>query len=690
MARQDFKALELTKERHEKLKELIHHHDIQYYLYDKPQITDYEYDQLLSELLAIEEKSEPPLNLDLNLSDSPSQRVGGMPLESFKKAKHSKPMLSLSNTYNIEEILAFDQRVRKFLELNPNSTLPYYCELKLDGLALELIYTNGILTQAITRGDGETGEDVTQNVRRIKAIPLKLSTDNPPSLLQVRGEVLMLKNDFEKLNRQQQEQGLAPFANPRNAAAGSLRQLDPHIVAKRNLRFYAYAKGQIQGITFDTQQSLEKYFSDVGILTIQSYNQITTARLCHEINEVTAFYKNILNHRHDLPFDIDGIVIKVNDLSLQDDLGEIARSPRWACAAKYEPEQATTQIQDIIVQVGRTGVLTPVAIMTPVRVGGVLITHATLHNFEEIKKKDLRINDEVVVHRAGDVIPEIIKPLTEKRPAHSKPYQPPTACPSCGGPISIIEGEIAYRCLNPLCPSVVIETLKHFVSRKAMNIDRVGDRLIEEWVTIDLIKQFSDFYLLSKQQLISLPRMGKKSVDNILKSIEASKTPPLDRFIYALGIRFVGQSTSLILANHFQSLPAFLKATESELLSLDEIGPKVAQSILTWIQNPLLILDLEKLLSLGVTPHFSPIQVSATNPLVFQKKFLVTGTLPLERSKAHEIIKSYGGVIASGVTKDLNFLITGQSPGSKLLKAQNLGVTILSWDEFLIMCQTET
>lgn len=660
----------MSQKRHEELKKIISQHDYNYYVLDRPTISDYDYDMLFEELLNIEKVEK-----NLDLTDSPSQRVGGKPLSAFEKATHRLPMLSLANSYSPEDIFDFDERVKKFL--NSSDGIEYLCEPKFDGLSMELVYEDGVFTKALTRGDGTVGEDVTQNIRTIKSIPLKLDMKNPPELLEVRGEVLIFKEDFAKLNEAQQENGQATFANPRNAAAGTVRQLDSKISASRPLRFFAYALGATDGVSFQSQDEVEDFFAKNGIPTVQLMKP-ELVQICKGPEAVVEYYHKIEKLRPNLPFDIDGVVIKVNSLSLQEDLGLVARSPRWATAAKFKPEQAFTIIEDIIVQVGRTGALTPVAIMTPVKVGGVTVTNATLHNQDEINRKDIRVGDTVIIQRAGDVIPEVVSVVTEKRPSHSKPFHMPTSCPACDSEVVKIEGEVVTRCVNPLCIAVVKESLKHFVARRAMNIDKVGDRLIETLVDHKLLCGFSDFYKLSKDQILSLDRQGEKSTENILKSIDNSKSPTLARFIFALGIRFVGEQTGKHLADHFITIDNFLQAKEEDLLQVPEIGPKVAKSILSWTSNKKLVHEIHEMERLGV---------KIKNPVRSQegslsgKSFLITGTLPVRRDDAKELIEKNGGKILSSVSSKLNFLVVGEDPGSKVEKAQNLGVKIISWEE---------
>lgn len=664
----------MSKKRHEELKKILSEHEYRYHVLDQPTITDFEYDKLFAELLNLEQQDD-----SLDLTDSPSQRVGGETLEGFTKANHRLPMLSLSNSYSPEEILEFDQRVKKFLKTEVE--VEYFAEPKFDGLSMELVYEKGLLVRAITRGDGITGEDVTHNVKTIKSIPLVLPMKKPPELLEVRGEVLMFKKDFARLNEVQQENGQPTFANPRNAAAGTIRQLDPRITASRPLRFFAYALGQTEGVSFHSQSDIQDYFLAHKIPTAISYDK-KIASICRGAEEAVEYYHMIESIRSELPFDIDGIVIKANSLRMQEDLGLVARSPRWATAAKFKPEQAQTMIENIVIQVGRTGALTPVAIMTPVKVGGVTVTNATLHNQEEIQRKDVRVGDTVTIQRAGDVIPEVVEVILSKRPKNSKAFTMPDKCPACGTPVEKIEGEVVTRCVNPLCIAVIKESLKHFVGRRAMNMDKVGDRLIETLVDHKLLASFSDFYRLTAKDLLSLERQGEKSVENILASIESSKHPTLGRFIFSLGIRFVGEQTAKYLADHFLTVENFINASEEELLEVPEIGVKVAKSIQAWIENPRLVKEVKDLQKLGV---------KITNPIRSQsgsllgKSFLITGTLPVKRDDAKDFIEQNGGKLLGSVSSKLNYLVVGDDPGSKVEKAQGLGVTIISWEDLQAM-----
>lgn len=657
--------------KYEKLKAEVRRHDHLYYVLDRPELSDFDYDQLWKKLLDYE-KAHP----ELDRSDSPTLRVGGPALEIFSKVDHRIPMLSLSNSYSVEDIEDFDGRVKKVL--GQTEEVEYFVEPKLDGLALEVVYEEGLLIRALTRGDGVTGEDVTHNVRTIRSIPLRLELEKPPKLLEVRGEVLMTKDDFLRLNEVQQEQGLMTFANPRNAAAGTIRQLDPKIAASRPLKFFAYGLGATEGVEFKTQEDLESYFQKVGLPVIEPFKKSPLRIRAVGPAQVIEHYQTIEGLRKNLPFEIDGIVVKVNSFRLQNDLGLVARSPRWATAAKYKPEQAETLIEEIFVQVGRTGVLTPVARMSPVKVGGVTVTNATLHNLEELQRKDVRPGDTVVVHRAGDVIPEIVSVLLEKRPKSSKAFQMPKSCPECKSAVEQLEGEVAHRCTNPLCPAVTRESLKHFVSRRAMNIEKLGEKLIDALFEAQLVQKFSDLYKLKKSDLLSLERQGEKSAENIIESIQKSKNPILPRFIFALGLRFVGEQTAKLLADHFGTIDRFLEASQEELLLVPEIGPKVAESILRSTQNSEFQKEIRRLITNGIE-----IKAPTRNlggPLS-GFSFLITGTLPVKRDQAAQEIEQSGGKMLGSVSSKLSYLVVGDDPGSKVEKARDLGVKTIDWTE---------
>ncbi len=657
------------------LRTQIREHDYLYHVLDQPKISDYEYDKLFKELQKLE--AQHP---DLITSDSPTRRVGAEPLEKFTKRDHRRAMLSLQNTYNEEEIGEFDERVKKFL--GDGAEPEYFCEPKLDGLALELVYENGDLVSALTRGDGQTGEEVLSNIRTLRSVPLKLKTSKPPAVLEARGEVLMYKRDFAKLNETQQEAGLMTFANPRNAAAGSIRQLDPQITAARALRMYCYAPGVVDGIKIRSQEAWFDLLQELGLPTLREVkcDGFNLLRPAKGAKEAMAYYRKIGELRHKLPFEIDGVVIKINNYALQDELGTVARSPRWATAAKFKPESSTTVIKEILVQVGRTGALTPVAIMEPVKVGGVTITNASLHNQDEIDRKDARVGDTVVIHRAGDVIPEIVSVVLEKRPAKSKAFKLPTNCPRCEEPALQAEGEVILRCVNQLCPAIIVESLKHFASKRAMDIDKLGDRMIEQLVEATLIEKFSDLYRLTKDDLLSLERQGEKSASNIVSSIEASKKTTLPRLLHGLGIRFVGETTARALSDHFGDIQSLMKAGEEELLAVSDVGPKVAEALLSSLSRPAVKKEIEALLKLGVKP--APPKKAPAKGALSGLNIVVTGTLPMDRDEVKDLIAENGGKSASSVSKNTNYVLAGDSPGSKVDKARELDVPVIGWDEF--------
>lgn len=655
----------------ESLVDQLNKHIHNYFVLDKPTITDFEYDKLLKHLEKLEAE-----NPELKKPDSPTLRTGGAPLDQFNKVDHRLPMLSLSNTYSTEELGEFETRVLKFLGFPQDKSLEFLAEPKFDGLAIEVIYEKGIFKRALTRGDGVTGEDVTSNVRTIRNIPLRLNTPKPPELLEVRGEILLFKSDFARLNAAQIEEGDDPFANPRNAAAGSIRQLDPKLAASRPLRAFFYGFGQIDGASFKTHSEFEKTIQGWGLPT----NKYAT--VCKGIEKVTSYYKDMEAKRPGLDYDIDGIVVKVNDLDLQDRLGSIAKSPRWAVAAKYKPDQGETVIENIEVQVGRTGALTPVAIMKPTFVGGVTISNATLHNQDEIDRKDVRIGDTVIIQRAGDVIPEVVSVVLSKRPKNSKPFKLPSKCPACGKEASKDPDEAVLRCQNPFCQAKITEALKHFVSRRAMNIDKLGHKLIEQMVDAELVRRFSDIYRLNEKLISKLPRQGAKSTANLLNSIDASKKTQLYRLIFGLGIRFVGEQTAKDLARNFKSVGKFLKATEEELLNIDGVGAKVAQSVYKSLSDKNFTKELADLENLGI--HFLPdaSEVGASSDKLKDLIFVITGTLDgMGRDEAKALLESHGAKVTGSVSKKTNYLLCGADAGSKLQKAEKLGVKVISTEE---------
>lgn len=648
------------------LREEIDRHNYLYYVLDAPQIPDAEYDRLFRELERLE--AEYP---QLASPDSPTRRVGAAPLPFFSQIQHRVPMLSLSNAFSSEEVAAFDRRVREGLGCNQ---VDYAVEPKFDGLAISLAYENGVLVQGATRGDGYTGEDVTANLRTIKAIPLRLYTPNPPRLLEIRGEVLILKSDFDKLNRQQREKGGKEFANPRNAAAGSLRQLDPRITATRPLTFFAYGLGSTEGLALPQTQG-----------EIMDYLQTLRVPVCRErkvvqgLAGVLEYYDAIGELRGGLSYDIDGVVYKVDNLAWQERLGFVARAPRFALAHKFPAQEAMTELVGIDVQVGRTGALTPVARLKPVSVGGVIVTNATLHNEDEIRRKDVHVGDTVIVRRAGDVIPEVVGVVREKRPADAREFVMPTRCPVCGSHVMKLPDESAARCTGELyCPAQRKQAILHFASRRAMDIEGMGDKLVDQLVDKELIHTPADIYKLDMNALASLDRMAEKSAGNLLAAIQASKQTTLARFIYALGIRNVGEATAKDLARHFGDLDALALADEARLQEVPDVGPVVAQSIAQFFAEPHNRVVIEQLVLAGVRwekgAGIPSTQVSA----ISGKTFVLTGTLPtLTRDEAKEKIELAGGKVSGSVSRKTDFVVAGAEAGSKLAKAEELGVAIL-------------
>ncbi|HEY9146814.1 MAG TPA: NAD-dependent DNA ligase LigA [Thiobacillus sp.] len=657
------------------LRREIERHNYAYYVLDQPTIPDAEYDRLFRELQALE--AEHP---ELATPDSPTRRVGGKPLDGFAPVRHAVPMLSIRTETDTEAsgAQAFDARVRKELGLaESDPPVEYAAELKFDGLAINLRYEQGVLVQAATRGDGETGEDVTQNIRTVHAIPLRLHTDRPPAVLEVRGEVFMRRDDFERYNAKQRDAGKPTLVNPRNGAAGSIRQLDPAIAAQRPLSFFAYGLGEVQGwpqppTHSATLDALEK----LGVpVCAERITGLGAAALI-------AFHDDIAARRDSLPFDIDGVVYKVNRLALQRELGFVTREPRWAVAHKYPAQEQLTTVLGIDVQVGRTGALTPVARLAPVFVGGVTVTNATLHNQDEIDRKDVRVGDTVIVRRAGDVIPEVVAAVIERRPVPEPPrfniLQSYPVCPECGSHVVRLEGEAAVRCTGGLyCPAQRKQALLHFAGRRAMDIEGLGDKLVDQLVERGLVHSPADVYGLSLDTLAGLERMAEKSAANLLAAIEASKTTTLARFIFALGIRNVGEATARDLALHFGSLDKLLAATETDLLAVRDVGPIVAQSIVQFFAESHNLDVVKKLRGAGVHwPESTGVQQSSG--ILAGKTLVLTGSLPtLTRDAAKEKIEAAGGKVAGSVSKKTDYVVAGEEAGSKLAKAQELGVTIL-------------
>lgn len=653
-----------------RLRQQLNYHNYRYYVLDDPEISDAEFDRLMHELLALE-KEHP----ELTTPDSPTQRVGGVRMESLEPVTHTIPLLSLDNSLNEDEIVEFDERIKRNLETAGD--IEYVCEPKLDGLAVELVYDQGILAVASTRGDGVVGENITLNVRTIKSVPLALiAAGRPlPQRLEVRGEVIFDRHGFEALNRRREEEGESPFANPRNAAAGSLRQLDPSITASRPLDMYCYGVGQHIGLEASSQWQLLNMLKELGLKVNPLVRRVIG------IEAVKRYHADILQQRESLDYEIDGVVVKVNDFRLQQQLGVKTKSPRWAIAYKFPARQEVTQIIDIIVQIGRTGVLTPVAVMRPVKVGGVEVSRATLHNQDEIDRKDVRIGDWVIVQRAGDVIPEVVKVITSRRNGDEAPYTLPTTCPVCGSDAVRLEGEAALRCINLACPAQVKERIYHFASKGAMDIDGLGDKLVDQLVEKELVRDVSDIYYLTKEQLSSLDRMAEKSADNLIAAIKESKGRPLQRLLFAFGIRFVGEHVARVLVNAFKSLDALQKATKEELTAVHEIGPQVAESVVGFFAAKENLREIERLKQAGV--EMAPVAEEQTDKVLQDKTIVFTGSLQtLSRKQAQELVERLGGRAATSVSKNTNLVVVGENAGSKAKKAQQLGVDIVSEEDF--------
>ena len=658
----------------EELREKIKYYNNLYYVFDNPEIPDSEYDKLFRRLMLLENE-----NPEFIVPDSPTQKVGAAPLKTFEPVKHRQPMLSLENAFNDKEITDFDARLRK---LNTeNLPIEYAVEPKMDGLAVELVYEDGKLVVASTRGDGYTGENVTANIKTILTVPLRLfsiSNAEIPRLLEVRGEVYMEKSDFENLNRARENDNLPPFANPRNAAAGSLRQLDPKVTAKRRLNMFCYGTGVISDYRADTYYETMLFLQTLGLRVNRP-----SIKICSDIAGVIEYCHRLEESRNDFPFEIDGAVIKVNQLVLQDRFGLKSRSPRWAIAYKFKPVQAITKIKNIEVQVGRTGALTPVAFLDPVEIGGVTVRRATLHNQEEIDKKDIRIFDTVVIQRAGDVIPEVVESIKSRRTGIEKIFRIPENCPVCSSPVIKKENEVVVRCPNKKCPAQLNAGLKHFVSKGAMDIDGLGEKIITQLIEKGFVKQGVDIYRLDKAKLLQLEKIEEKSAGNILSAIEASKKTTLPRFIFALGIRHVGEHVASVLADHYKSIDAIRGTNEDDLLSIKEIGPQIAESVVTFFSDEENINHIKSLLNEGI--EFEEIEAGKESPIT-GKTIVVTGTLNrMKREEFKEFIVKNGGRLSSSVGKGTDILVAGENPGSKFDKARELGIIIIEEDKFFYM-----
>ena len=652
-----------VKKRVEKLHDLLNQYSYEYYVQDNPSVPDSEYDKLLHELIEIEEKYP-----EFKSTDSPTVRVGGEAQSSFEKVNHDTPMLSLGNAFNEEDLRKFDQRIRDSI-----GQVEYMCELKIDGLAVSLKYENGRFVQGLTRGDGTTGEDITENLRTIHAIPLKIKE---PLNFEVRGEAYMPRRSFIHLNNEKEENGEQPFANPRNAAAGSLRQLDSKLAAKRKLSVFLYSVNDLTEFNATTQSEALEELDQLGFKTNQERERVS------DIEGVLNYIEKWTSKRESLSYDIDGIVIKVNDLSQQEEMGYTQKSPRWAIAYKFPAEEVITKLLDIELSIGRTGVVTPTAILEPVKVAGTTVSRASLHNEDLIHERDIRIGDSVVIKKAGDIIPEVVKSILDRRPNESEIYHMPTHCPSCGHELVRIEGEVALRCINPKCQAQLIEGLIHFVSRQAMNIDGLGTKIIHQLYENQLIKDVADIFYLKEEDLLPLERMGKKKVDNLLLAIEKSKEQSLEHLLFGLGIRHLGVKASQVLAERYETMDQLFKVTESELIEIQDIGDKLAQSVVTYLENSDIRSLIEKLSNKNVNMSYKGIKTTEIegHPDFSGKTIVLTGKLEqMTRNEASEWLKMQGAKVTNSVTKSTDIVIAGVDAGSKLAKAEKYGTEI--WTE---------
>jgi DNA ligase (NAD+) len=655
----------------EELREKIRYHNYKYYVSDDPIISDTEYDQLMKELAEWETKYPQYI-----LPASPTQRVGIEPVSEFTTVKHTAPMLSLANAFSTEELRAFDQRIKKLI---PQKKLEYVVEPKIDGLAVALVFENGIFVRGATRGDGVNGEEITSNLKTIKTIPLKLFGENIPPHIEVYGEVYTKKSDFKKLNEGRIENGESIFANPRNAAAGSVRQLDPRITAQRHLDTFIYRATFPLENKFNTHMEVLSYLKKIGF-KVNSH-----IKLCQDIEEAITYCRQWIEKKEELDYEIDGMVIKVNSLRMREELGSTTRSPRWAAAYKFPAQQLTTKVQDIIVQVGRTGALTPVAILDPVRISGSVVQRATLHNEDEIRRKDIRIGDTVLIQKAGEVIPEVVKVIKEKRTGKETEFIIPTKCPVCGTKVFRPEGEAVTRCNSLACPAQIKERIRHFASRDAMDIEGLGPAIIDQLVEKVLIKDISNLYFLKRENLTSLERMAEKSTENLLAAIERSKRKSLANLIYGLGIRYVGVHTSEVITRYYSTLDKFRETNLEELIEINEIGPRIAESIILFFEERENLNIIERLRSAGLNfgQEEEKIREEKGVRILAGKQFVLTGTLKdFSRTQVKEIINKLGGRITGSVSKKTDYVVTGEDPGSKFQNAIELGVTIINEEEF--------
>ncbi|MBS3910206.1 MAG: NAD-dependent DNA ligase LigA [Actinobacteria bacterium] len=654
--------------RAEELRRQVNYHNYRYYVLDSPEISDDEYDILVRELEAIE--SQHP---ELITPDSPTQRIGAEPSEAFKPIKHRSKMLSLANAFSFEELSEFFNRISRELDTDK---IDFVCELKIDGVAVAIVYENGVYVSGATRGDGEVGEDITANIKTIQSLPLRLLTDGELGVLEVRGEAYLSKGQFKQLNEEREEEGLPLFANPRNAAAGSLRQLNPGVTAERHLDMLVYALGFSSGLSFSSHWETLAFLREAG-LRINKHSGKAAS-----IEEAYEFCESWQEQRHTLPFEIDGVVVKVDSFAQQDILGSTSKAPRWAIAYKFPAEQRTTVLRAIELSVGRTGAVTPTAVLDPVVVAGSTVSRATLHNEDEIKRKDIRIGDTVIIHKAGDVIPEIVAPIVSKRTGKEREFVMPTTCPACGGDVVRPEGEAVARCVNINCPAVIFEHVQHFASRGAMDIDGLGESVARQLLDKSLIKDVADIYTLTKEELLVIEHFADKAADNLLGAIEASKGRPLARLLFALGIRHVGARGAEVLAEHFGSVAALAGASREELTAIDEIGPRIAESIVEFFGEERNARVIEKLRRAGVKMEQSV--VARPEQRFAGQTFVFTGAMSkLTRSEAETIVKSMGAKASSSVSKKTAYVVAGEDAGGKYDKAKSLGVKILTEEEFM-------
>jgi DNA ligase (NAD+) len=662
---------ESVRTRIEELRREIRHHNHRYHVLDAPEISDAQYDRLFRELQDLEQQHP-----ELVTPDSPTQRVGAAPLDAFEEVRHRVPMLSLGNAFDEEELRAFDERVKRYLGRPAEETVNYLADLKVDGLAVSLTYERGVFVRGATRGDGYTGEDITQNLRTVRSIPLRMLTDDPPDLIEVRGEVYLDRREFARINRDREEEGLSLFANPRNAAAGSVRQLDSAITARRRLDIIIYGVGAAEGDSFAGHGELLDYLVGVG------FRASPQRRVCQGIEETAAFCHDWEQRHTELSYGTDGVVVKVDSLALQMDLGQVSRSPRWALAYKFPPEEQTTIVKDIFVSVGRTGALTPVAMMEPVLISGSTVQMATLHNEDEIARKDVRVGDAVVVRKAGDVIPEVVSVIASKRTGAEQPFMMPEKCPVCGADAVREEGEAVRRCTGIACPAQVKGRIEHFFSRGGLNAEGVGPKLIAQLTAREMIRHPADLFFLTKEQLLTLDRMGDKLAQNIVDAIESAKRPSLARLIYALGIRHVGGHAANVLARSAGSIERLAQATEEELAQTPEIGPVIAKAVAVFFRQDQTKELLSKLEEAGLSTETPPTPAPQAGSALAGRTFVFTGTLAVPRAEAEALVKAHGGRAASSVSKSTDYVVAGDSPGSKYERARELGVATLTEEEF--------